>query len=126
MIVKLPFPDATMFPNRKNGRFWAATNKIKELQKDEAYWLTKKAGKFVEPEGNIPLSLLFLTPDKRHRDTDNMLAAAKHILDGMAEALGVNDKRFKPLLVDWAHGGDKIGSLVVAVNVHVVSYQEMP
>ena len=122
MIVKLPFPDATMFPNRKNGRFWAATNKIKELQRNEAYWLTKKAGVFDVPmDGNIPLSLLFLTPDKRHRDTDNMLAAAKHILDGMAEALGVNDKRFKPLLVDWAHGVDKVGSLVVGVNVQVIA-----
>jgi crossover junction endodeoxyribonuclease RusA len=38
-------------------------------------------------------------PDKRHRDADNCLAAAKAGLDGMADALGVNDRHFQPITI---------------------------
>lgn len=78
------------------------------------------AGPFTPPDGYIPLSLLYLTPDKRHRDCDNMLAASKALLDGVALAMGIDDKRFKPVMVDWAHGPDKVGALIVAVGVEMV------
>ena len=35
-------------------------------------------------------------PDKRHRDADNAISSLKAHFDGIAEALGVNDKRFLP------------------------------
>ena len=121
MIIRLPFPAAELFPNRKNGKHWGATNWIKAQQIDAGYFATKAAGSFKDRDGYIPLSLLYLTPDKRHRDCDNMLAASKALLDGLASALGVDDKRFKPILVDWAHGPDKVGALIVAVGVQISS-----
>lgn len=128
MIIRLPFPAAELFPNRKNGKHWGATNDAKECQKWDAFIATKAAsntnplalGKFQDGQ-NIPLLLLYLTPDKRHRDCDNMLAASKALLDGVALALGIDDKRFKPITVDWAHGPDKVGALIVAVGVTMVS-----
>lgn len=121
MIIKLPFPHASLFPNRKNGAHWAKTNDMKESQKSHAYFATKAAGEFVDPTGYIPLSLLYLTPDKRHRDCDNMLAASKALLDGVALALGIDDKRFKPILIDFAQGPDKVGTLIAAVGVQITS-----
>jgi len=121
LVIRLPFPAAELFPNRKNGKHWGATNGIKTQQHDEGYWSTKAAGAFDAPDGYIPLSLLFLMPDKRHRDCDNMLAASKAILDGVASALGVDDKRFKPILIDWCHGPYKAGALIAAVGVHISS-----
>ena len=121
MIIKLPFPAAELFPNRKNGKHWAVTSAIRQAQKDAAYWSTKASGAFECQSVYIPLSLLFVAPDKRHRDCDNMLAAAKALLDGVALALGVDDSRFKPVLVDWVHGTDKQGALVVAVGVQIQS-----
>jgi crossover junction endodeoxyribonuclease RusA len=123
VIIRLPFPARELFPNRKNGKHWAATNSTKESQRQAAYWLTKEAmqtAKAQWPEGNIPLSLVYLTPDKRKRDADNMLAASKALLDGMAKALNVDDSRFKPILVDWALG-PKEGALVAAVGISIVS-----
>jgi len=123
LIVKLPFPDAVLFPNRKNGKHWTATTVAKEAQKAAGFYMTMKAltssGPQEWPE-HIPLSLMYVTPDKRNRDADNMLAASKALLDGMADALGVNDRRFKPVLIDWVHG-DKEGALIVAVGVSIVS-----
>ena len=61
-----------------------------------------------------------MAPDRRHRDLDNLLAASKPIIDGMAQALGVDDSRFKPILVDCVYtGGD--GALVAAVGISIVS-----
>lgn len=121
IIIRLPFPHASLFSNRRNGQHWAKTNDAKESQKSHAYYATKAAGAFVAPTGDIPISLLFLTPDKRKRDADNMLAASKALLDGMAMALGVDDSRFRPVLVDWAHGPDKVGALIAAVGVVIQS-----
>ena len=123
MIIKLPFPDASLFPNRKNGKHWTATSAAKDAQKNDAYMLTKQAMQ-EQPssfgEADIPLSLVYLTPDKRKRDLDNMLAASKSLIDGMAQALGVDDSRFKPVLVDWVQG-PKGGALMAAVGIQIMS-----
>jgi Holliday junction resolvase RusA-like endonuclease len=119
----LPFPAKELFPNKKNGKHWGATNAIKVAQKDTAFWLTraeqKKTG-WKDESGNIPISLLFLTPDRRKRDVDNMLAASKSILDGISLALEVDDCRFRPVLLDWVLG-PKEGGLIVAVGIQIKS-----
>jgi hypothetical protein len=40
------------------------------------------------------LKITFYTPDNRKRDLDNLLAAMKPALDGMAQAIGVDDALF--------------------------------
>ncbi len=46
-------------------------------------------------DGDVHLWVDFYPPDKRARDQDNMLAAFKAGFDGLADALKVNDKRFR-------------------------------
>ena len=121
LVIRLPFPHPSLFPNRKNGKDYHATLGAKQKQKDDGFYATKAAGSFCAPDGYIPLSLLYLTPDKRHRDCDNLLAASKALLDGVALALGIDDKRFKPILIDFAQGPDKVGALIAAVGVHISS-----
>lgn len=47
-----------------------------------------------ESDDTITLDINFYPPDARRRDLDNMLASIKAGLDGVAEALGVDDRRF--------------------------------
>ena len=123
MIVKMPFPDASLFPNRRNGQHWGKTNAAKEIAKDGAYWATKEAcAGYVPPDGFIPLSVLFVTPTRHRRDWDGMAGAFKAYQDGMAAALGIDDSRFKPVLVDWVEG-KKPGACIVAVGVQIISSQ---
>ena len=42
----------------------------------------------------IALILLFIQPDWRRRDDDNLIASFKSGRDGLADALGINDRRF--------------------------------
>ena len=48
-------------------------------------------------EGRIPIEVRFYPPDNRHRDDDNMIASFKAARDGIADALGVDDRRFRPV-----------------------------
>ena len=49
-----------------------------------------------EATGPIRMTITFVPPDRRHRDDDNMIASLKSARDGIADALGVNDRRFRP------------------------------
>lgn len=121
VIVRLPFPAASLMPNRKNGKHWSATLAAKSAQHWTAHTETQAAkGAWKEPQGDIALSLLYLLPDKRHRDLDNLLAGSKALIDGMAKALGVDDKRFRPILIDTAPG-PKGGALIAAIGVEIRS-----
>ena len=123
LIVRLPFPDKKLMPNKKNGKHWTSTAANKDAQKRDAYIFTGDALRKAGPQTwneHIPLSLLYLKPDKRHRDLDNLLAASKALIDGMALALGVDDKRFKPILIDSVLGS-KDGGLIAAVGVKIES-----
>jgi hypothetical protein len=43
----------------------------------------------------IALFVNFYKPDKRHRDDDNVMASGKAMIDGIAQAIGIDDKNFK-------------------------------
>ena len=100
--VELPFPNWDLSPNKASGRRWEGLTKAKDEAKQSAYVLTRKTvGPRDKPlaAGDVPLCVTFHAPDKRRRDRDNCLAAAKHQLDGVALALGIDDAQFEPLTV---------------------------
>lgn len=100
MIIELPFPDSDLMPNRKNGRHWGATKSIKDSAISQGFYLTKAAAagsKFRQDK--IALTITFVQSDKRHRDLDNLLAGSKAYLDGVARALGIDDKLFEPITI---------------------------
>lgn len=123
LIVRLPWPDPKLMPNRKNGKAWQSTSKVKTEQRLAAYLCTLAA---LETAGvkewgeKIPLSLVYMPPDKRHRDLDNLLGGSKALLDGMAQALGVDDSRFRPVLVDSVYCSGE-GAVIAAVGIQIVS-----
>ncbi len=47
-------------------------------------------------EGDIIIHLTLHPPVRRRHDRDNGLSRCKALLDGIADALRVNDSRFKP------------------------------
>lgn len=121
MIIRLPFPSSALFPNAKNGKSHHASSAAKKSQREDAFYLTKQATKdYSPPDGYIPLSLLFVTPSGHKRDLDNMLAASKALIDGMAKAIGIDDSMFKPVHMDWVRGSDNQGALIAGVGVSVL------
>lgn len=93
--VKLPWPPKELSPN--STLHWSKKAKKKKEYRTACWALSLEAKLSAPPgEGKIPVEIIFYPPDKRHRDADNMVASIKAGLDGVADALKVNDKRFLP------------------------------
>jgi len=101
MIINLPYPNKELMPNRKNGKHWGATVKAKDNASANAYYITLEALQTQKYDhiGLIPLTITFVQSDKRHRDLDNLLAASKSTIDGIAKALKVDDSIFEPITI---------------------------
>jgi crossover junction endodeoxyribonuclease RusA len=94
--ITLPWPPRECSPNSRAhfGTRARATKAARKL----AFWTVKEARIGVAAgDVPIPVKLLFLPPDKRSRDLDNLQANCKAYLDGIADALGVNDNAFRPI-----------------------------
>ena len=115
----LPWPPKALSPNART--HWRKKAPIAKAYKEACWALTKEAG-IVLPEsaGRLALWLDFYPPDRRARDDDNMIASFKHGRDGVALALGIDDKRFRclPYVRD-----DKIGGYI---KVRITDMPEVP
>lgn len=119
LTVKLPWVDSRLMPNRKNGAHWGKSQEAKVRARQDGRIATRQAlgrNTLVMPD-TLAVKLTFAAPDNRHRDLDNLLAASKASLDGIAKALGVDDKRFRPLTIDAAIDSRKIGFVLVEIGI---------
>jgi crossover junction endodeoxyribonuclease RusA len=125
-IIKIPFPAKQLFPNESAGRHWGATRALKEKAKHDAYTLARAANiTRLDPAKHHPLSIVFVVPDGRTRDIDGMHGAIKHALDGIALAAGIDDSRFKPVVLDWEPGGQP-GCVLIGVDVSISVGMDLP
>jgi len=92
-VVELPFPPATLSGHNKG--HWRSKLGLVAKHRDWAREATLAAGVAVEADGDIPLAIFFYPPDQRG-DRVNYPNRIKAQLDGIAEALKVNDRRFLP------------------------------
>ena len=94
--IRITWPARPLWPN------WTGKLRLKIAAKkgarDSAFYLAKSVHMSAPAEGPIPVLITFYPPDKRRRDRDNMLAAFKHQLDGIALAMKVDDSRFVPTI----------------------------
>lgn len=100
MIITLPYPDRRLSPNAR--LHWRKLATVKAMARQDAKILATVAiplrikKELAASEHNIPITVRIYPPDNRHRDADNAFASCKALLDGVADALGVNDRRFRP------------------------------
>lgn len=121
MRIQLPWPDAKLNPNRSKGMHWGGTAKLRANAKTDAYFLTTQAlmndrsKQFHIQNHGCSLTITFVQPDRRARDRDNLLAALKPSLDGVASAMGIDDSMFDPITIRREYGV-KPGCVVVEVS----------
>jgi crossover junction endodeoxyribonuclease RusA len=94
-LLEIPWPDRRLSPNARE--HWAVTSKHKKLfrARCRAIGMASGVGVLSAAENAVSVHLTFFPPDKRARDWDNMLAAMKAGLDGLADAMGVDDSKWK-------------------------------
>lgn len=90
-MIDLPWPPKELSPNARV--HWTKKAKAAKAYRLECFILAKAAG-ITAPEGKILLTVEFFPPSRRAYDDDNLLARMKSARDGIADALGVDDRRF--------------------------------
>jgi crossover junction endodeoxyribonuclease RusA len=117
MTVLLPFPDRRLNPNRSKGQHWASTAALRKSARISAKLLALDAdnGCTFSPGSEVALTITFIQPDRRARDRDNLLAACKPMLDGVADALDINDSQFEPVTIRREYGS-KPGAVRIEIT----------
>jgi crossover junction endodeoxyribonuclease RusA len=118
ITIELSWPPRELSPNSR--RHWRAKAAYQQAAHREAYvvmdqWLRAHHAPAQPPQSALPVALVFCPPDARGRDLDNLGAACKWALDGIADALDVNDKLFRPVTLDWGEVC-KPGKVVVKIG----------
>lgn len=97
ITLTLPWPPVELSPNRPG--HWAKKAKAKKAYRTackaicEAY---PYQGGSLPPDALLSVSMRFHPPSRRRYDWDNLMARMKSGLDGVAQALGVDDAIFRP------------------------------
>jgi crossover junction endodeoxyribonuclease RusA len=110
MTVTLPWPPKELSPNARI--HWTKLAKAKKAYRHTCHMLARQAGfsaVYLVGVTRLHVSLTFYPPDRRLRDQDNMLAAMKSGLDGLADALQMDDRNFKTTF----EVSDEIGGMVI-------------
>jgi hypothetical protein len=107
----LPWPDKKLSPNAR--QHWAQRSAAVKRARSQAYLLARgsmsqphpgwRALESSTPRDRINVQLTFEPPGRYRYDIDNLVARMKASLDGIADALGVDDYSFqlqRPTLAD--------------------------
>lgn len=92
-VITLPFPPASLSGHA--GGHWRSKSTPTAKHREWARLATLAAAPIVPETGDISIHVRFVPPDRRS-DRGNMPNRCKAYFDGIADALGVNDRRFLP------------------------------
>lgn len=107
VTILLPWPDRALSPNARG--HWSQKSRAAASARKGAM---ARALERVTPDDRMlfrafkpPLraTLTFHPKDKRRRDLDNLLAACKPAMDGVAQALGFDDSRIRCTVMQFGH-----------------------
>lgn len=97
LSIVMPWPNPALSPNSRQHFQYVA--KLKKAARLQAFALAREAGahKLQFPRGErLMVWIVGYAQDRRRRDADNLLSSMKGALDGLADALGIDDRRFVP------------------------------
>jgi len=104
VIVDLPWPPAILSPNARE--HWAKVARAKKAYRRDCSMLAIAAGARVRKwESRLHLRITFMPPTRRRYDLDNALARIKAGLDGIADAIGVDDSGWSIAISKGEPGG---------------------
>jgi crossover junction endodeoxyribonuclease RusA len=98
ITLRLPWPPRELSPNYRG--HWREVADAKAKYRRDCFW-TAKGAKIADQMRALPTGALlfvtadFHTPDRRAYDDDNLMARLKSGRDGVADAIGINDARWR-------------------------------
>jgi crossover junction endodeoxyribonuclease RusA len=91
MTVTLGWPSRALSPNART--HWATLARAKKAARKEGYYAARSAGApYVML--SVSIQVTFIPPNARRRDLDNLIASIKPHLDGISDAIVIDDSRW--------------------------------
>lgn len=110
--IVLPWPPSALSPNGR--AHWRVLAKAKAKYRKLCFEHTRTTGGLPAIGGaRVFLELVFHPPTLRPYDLDGLHSRTKSGLDGLCDALQINDRQFRPVLVDM--GAKHPGGMVRAI-----------
>lgn len=118
ITVTCPWPPKVASPNQKRALHWSAYRGPVKAYKEACYWLAREAKGRATVGVPVRVTCGFFPPDARHRDDDNMIGAFKSGRDGIAAALGHDDRTWRGKVRNLFHPPfPPHGQIIVQVEV---------
>lgn len=114
MNIILPWPPTGLSPNAR--LHWAKLARLKKQYRATCAWQARIQGARAIKANALHITVEFVPPTRRAFDLDNALARMKSGLDGLADALKVDDSRWE-LTIRKAPAGTIGGFVRVHVEV---------
>ena len=107
--LQLPWPPTQLSPNSR--LHWAMVYRAKAKYRDSCWAMVRaQTTETLREKAEYMLELRFVPPDRRSYDRDNLIARMKAGLDGLADALMIDDKQFTRLTASVS--ADSVGGFV--------------
>ncbi len=92
MNIVLPWPPKELSPNARPHHM--AHSRARKRYRQACALTAKAQGATRIAADSLAVNLTFIPPDRRMRDDQNLIAAMKSGLDGLADVLGVDDSKW--------------------------------
>ena len=87
--IDLPWPDRALHPNAR--MHWAPKAQATKKARETGRMCSYASGARKVEANQLKVTVTFFPPDKRRRDIDGLLSNLKAYLDGISDAIGVDD-----------------------------------
>ena len=97
--IVLGWPPSDLSPNKR--LHWAKLATAKKQYRKDCETVSReqlKKFKLTNLPEKLVLEMTFIPPDRRNYDRDNLVARMKAGIDGLSDALRINDKRFNTVI----------------------------
>lgn len=112
--IELPWPHKDLSPNARV--CWQVKARVTRKARQDAFYAAHEAGADRITGEAFSIATTFHPPTRHAYDQDNLIARCKPIYDGIADALGVDDRHFKHQPVTIAEPV-KGGKVIVEIRV---------
>ena len=97
--IVLGWPPSDLSPNKR--LHWTKLAAAKKQYRKDCETVSReqlKKFKLTNLPEKLVLEMTFIPPDRRNYDRDNLVARMKSGIDGVSDALRINDKRFNTVI----------------------------
>jgi crossover junction endodeoxyribonuclease RusA len=112
VAITLPWPDKLLWPRSRP--HWAVKARVTSVAKALAFYTAKANKPTLYGSSELVVKVVGNAPSKRSYDGDNLQAACKAYFDGIAAAIGIDDKHWR---FDGVTKGDPVkgGQVVIII-----------